>query len=294
LSLQSGGKDSLLTASLLKEKGQDFVSWYVSAGDYHPAFLDELGSALVTSVRTIDKDELRAAADDGAKNGHVPVTYIVQSIAVIQAILLGKNRILTSIAHEGEEPHHHIGDLAVTHQWSKTWEAERAFVEYINSYVSQDINIGSPLRGYSELLVAQMFVEHCWEKYGHLFSSCNRANYTQGHENTVLAWCGDCPKCANSYLLFSPFLPADELKSIFGGQDLYAKASLMETFKGLLGIEGVPKPFECIGEIDELRKAYWMSQDKGGYGSLPFDVPQSSFDYQKEYPAQQWAVEMLK
>ena len=294
IALQSGGKDSLLTASLLTNKGTDFAAWYVSSGSHHPVVLDEIGSKLIISQRLIDYDGLQNALKDGAKNGHVPITYILQSLSIIQAILLGKNTILTSVAHEGEEPHAHIDDLAVTHQWSKTWAAEMDFATYVSKYISPDLKIGSPLRCYSELRVAELFIKNSWTKYGHQFSSCNIANYKQGSDNSELRWCGDCPKCANSYLLFAPFLPAAELKSIFGGQDLFVKPSLEQTFKGLLGIDGVIKPFECVGEIEELRLAYQLSQINGDYNSLPFDVPQSSFDYMKLYPAQDWAVKMLQ
>jgi hypothetical protein len=164
----------------------------------------------------------------------------------------------------------------------------------VSRYITPDIRIGSPLRVYSELRVAELFVEHAWEKYGHQFSSCNVANYEQGADNTTLKWCGNCPKCANSYLLFAPFLPSDELKNIFNGQDLFVKPTLERTFKGLLGIDGVEKPFECIGEIDELRLAYHQAQERGGYKILPFDVPISTFDYMMQYPAQNWAVKMLQ
>ncbi len=290
LALQSGGKDSLLTATLLAKKGTSFVAWYLGNSDTHPALLQELGAPLVTATRTIDHDALRTALADGAKNGHVPVTYIVQSLAVIQAILLGKNKVLVSIAHEGEEPHAAIGNLEVTHQWSKTWAAEQAFADYVHRYISADLHIGSPLRRYSELRVAELFVEHAWARFGHAFSSCNRANYQQGANNTTLQWCGDCPKCANSYLLFAPFVDALELQSLFAGKDLFAVATLSDTFKGLLGVDGVMKPFECVGEIDELRTAYHWAMKKGGYQPLPFDVPVTQFDYLTVYPAQQWPL----
>ncbi|MFY9228469.1 MAG: hypothetical protein WAO28_04075 [Candidatus Microsaccharimonas sp.] len=289
LVLQSGGKDSLLTASLLNTQGTVFTPWYVASGDHHPAVLDDLGQPLAITRRTIDREALQAAVEAGAKNGHVPVTYIVESLALIQAVLLNKNEILVSIAHEGEEPHAMIDDLPVTHQWSKTWEAEQLFAEYVGRYISSDIHIGSPLRRFSELRVAELFIEHAWGTYGHRFSSCNRANYKQGDDNSELHWCGECPKCANSYLLFAPFLNADELKELFAGQDLFEKPMLQETFKGLLNIDGVMKPFECVGEIDELRYAYGLTRKKGGYGTLSFDVPSAEFDYMHEYPAQEWA-----
>ncbi len=294
LALQSGGKDSLLVASLLGQKNREFTPWYVTSTSKHPTVLDSFTEPVMTSLRVIDHEGLRVAKAKGGKNGHVPITYIVQSLAVVQAILLGKSDIVVSIAHEGEEPDAHIGDLAVTHQWSKTWTAETAFADYVHRYIASNINIGSPLRSYSELRVAELFVEHAWEKYGHQFSSCNVANYGQGNDNTTLKWCGNCPKCANSYLLFAPFLPSNELKTLFNNQDLFSKSTLTETFKGLLGIDGVPKPFECIGEVEELRVAYHKAQEKGGYEALPFIVPASTFDYMQTYPAQDWAVKMLQ
>ena len=289
IALQSGGKDSLLTATLLAESGKDYQPWYLANSEHHPAVLDDLGQPLLTARRMLDKEALAKATEAGSKNGHVPVTYIVQSIALIQAILENKNEILVSIAHEGEEPHAMIGDLSVTHQWSKTWDAEQRFADYVARYISEDIHIGSPLRRYSELRVAQFFVEHAWEKYGHRFSSCNRANYKQGDDNSELHWCGECPKCANSFLLFAPFLDAEALKALFAGQDLFEKPMLQETFKGLLGVDGVMKPFECVGEIDELRTAYHWAQKNGGYAPVSFDVPQAEFDYLHEYPSQEWA-----
>ena len=239
--------------------------------------------ALIVSRRTIDRQHIAEARARGGLNGHVPVTYILDSIVLLQAILLRKEGVLAAIGHEGEEPHAYIGDVAVRHQWSKTWRAEQALQEYVSRYISPDLAITSPLRRYSELRIAELFVEYAWEKYGHQFSSCNLGNYMQGQGNATLTWCGKCPKCANSYLLFAPFLDADELRSIFGGRDLFIDAALDETFRGLLGIGGTIKPFECVGEVDELRLAYYIAQTRGGYGQLAFDVPHSNFDYKKEY-----------
>lgn len=294
LALQSGGKDSLLSATLLKRIGTPFTPWYIASSDAHPRVLDSFQSPLVVAKRLLDHEALKKAQDEGGKNGHVPVTYIVMSLALVQAIILGNDTILTSIAHEGEEQHDWIGDLPVNHQWSKTWTAERDFVSYIDAYVASGLRVGSPHRQYSELKVSELFVEYAWDVYGHSFSSCNTGNYQQGHANSTLTWCGECPKCANSYLLFAPFVDAAELQLLFNGQDLFLKPSLNDTFKGLLGVDGIMKPFECVGEIEELRVAYHMAIRKGDYGSLPFAVPESSFDYHQLYPAQSWATKMIQ
>ncbi len=292
LALQSGGKDSLLVATLLEQKDHDYTPWYVSNGPAYPKLLDDLESRLALAHRLIDRDHLAQAAIEGGRSGHVPVTYIILSYAIIQAILLGKDMILAAIAHEGDEPHGWIDDLPVNHQWSKTWAAEQLFAEYVERYISPGIRVGSPLRQFSELKVAELFSRDAWRRFGEKFSSCNVANYGQGADNSTLTWCGNCPKCANSYLLFAPFIDKNVLDTRLGG-DLFAKPSLTETFKGLLGIDGVMKPFECIGEVDELRTAYHRAL-KRGYRSLPFEVPEADFSIDYLYPAQEWAIKMLQ
>ena len=288
LALQSGGKDSLLTASLLKKSAQNYSFWYLGSSEKHPEVLNSLPSALQTATRKIDLENLKKS---GGKNGHVPVTYIVQSLALIQAILNGQNTVYTSIGHEGAEPATVITgedgepDLPVNHQWSKTWEAELLFSDYVHTYISTDLTIGSPLRKYSELKIAELFAENCWNEFGHKFSSCNVANYHQKNDNSELKWCGKCSKCANSYLLFAPFVSQPELDSLFENNSLFQEPSLEQDFKGLLGLDGVLKPFECVGETDELRKAYHLRQSPAE-NFLPFDVPDSSFDKDFLYPSQ--------
>lgn len=293
LALQSGGKDSLLMATLLQERNIPFTSLYVTSGKAHPEVLDQLPGKLLVVRREIDKGALLAAEAEGGRNGHVPVTYIVLAIATLQAILLGKQMVVASIGHEGEEPHAHIGDLAVSHQWSKTWPAEHLFAAYVKHYVAPSLLVGSPLRSFSEFRISQMFADLAWQSYGHSFSSCNVANYAQGANNQKLRWCGECPKCANAFLLFAPFVAHEELIELFDGKDLFAQKQLNETFKGLLGVDDVMKPFECVGEIDELRSAYHLSESNG-YARLPFTVPASTFDIEQVYEAQPWASQLLE
>lgn len=327
LSLQSGGKDSLLVASLLLEAGIDFTPWYVSSSENgtHPTVIDQLFPQLTHKnasvvIRRIDLKHLQMS---GGLNGHIPVTFVNEALALVQAILNNQNVVLTSIGQEGGEPHSYIGDLPVNHQWSKTWEAEVLMAEYIKRYISPDIHLGSPIRKFTELRVAELFVNKCWQKFGYKFSSCNEANYKQGANNGRLHWCGNCAKCANTYLLFCPFLAPHILQSLFSDEDLFVKPSLTETFKGLLGVDNVAKPFECVGSADELRFAYHhrmrvppikikntasnspiaefskalLPQDKNQnqqpftyfqplYNDLPFAVPPSSFNYAQEYDSQ--------
>ena len=310
LALQSGGKDSLLVAELLNEHNINFVPWYISSSSdrSHPNVIDHLDDGFnhqKASViyRQIDHLHLQQT---GGLNGHVPVTFIVESLALIQAILNNQNVILTSIGREGEEPHAIIGDLPVNHQWSKTWQAEQLMTEYIKRYLSPDLHLGSPIRHLSELRIADLFVQKCWQKYGYSFSSCNEANYKQNSQNGTLKWCGHCAKCANSYLLFCPFIPPQFLQSLFGDKDLFLDQNLTQIFKGLLVVGGEMKPFECVGSVEELRSAYHhrmitppipLPQSPGAtqttywqpvYANLPFRVPESDFNYLAESNNQEY------
>lgn len=286
LSLQSGGKDSLLTAEIIRNQSPSFL--YVSSSDQYPTILNDLDGPLQIIKRHVDRESLLKT---GGLNGHVPITYIIQSLALAQAIINHQNIILTSIGREGNEAHAYIDDLPVNHQWSKTWAAEQLFAAYVENYISPDLHIGSPLRGFSELKIAELFARRCWTKFGHKFSSCNVANYRQGQNNQQLTWCGECAKCANTYLLFAPFVSRIELDSLYAGKSLFEKPNLTNTFKGLLGIDGFMKPFECVGEIDELRRAYEMRLPE--YPALPFSVPVSHFDYERITDIQPFIRELL-
>ena len=263
LCLVSGGKDSLLSYEKLKEADKPLEVAYISASGAYPSILDELGTPL-TIKRGIDRENLKKA---GGLNGHVPVTLINEAIALIEAILIGANHVEFGIGREGLEPHAWIDDLPVNHQWSKTKEAQDLLQEYIKTHIATNLTIGSCLSDLTELQIAREFAEKCWSKYAGQFSSCNVANYKQDENNKNLKWCGKCAKCANSYLLFCPFIPYEEQQKIFG-RDLFKDPEMAKIFKGLLGIDGVMKPFECIASIDELRWAYEHRLPR--YGDLNF------------------------
>ncbi|MBP6880728.1 hypothetical protein KBC31_03835 [Candidatus Saccharibacteria bacterium] len=277
LVLQSGGKDSLLLATLLKNCQQEFQPWYESTTDTYPEVLDSFNKPLVHAKRTLDITDLKIATELGGLNGHVPVTYIVSSHALLQMVASNLKRVLLAIGNEGVEPSNYIGALPVQHQWSKTFSAEKLMQNYIANYISADIEYGSPLRPFHEVKIAQLFLKKAFEKYGTRFSSCNFANYKQGTDNKILYWCGECPKCTNAFLLFAPFLEPNRLEQMLGG-NLFKKPELLDMYKGLLGIDGVAKPLECVGETEELRWAYHQSRSQFSEAdySLSFNVPEPS------------------
>lgn len=294
LCLESGGKDSLLLSTILADKNISFDGLYITSNSGVPKVIRSLPKQnnLIVINRKIDIAGLEKVKKLGSLNGHVPVTYINSSLAIIQALLIGKDDILLAIGQEGEEPHAFINNMPVYHQWSKTYTAEIALADYVKQYISSDLNIGSPLRSYSELYVAELFCKKAWAKYAKYFSSCNESNYKQTSDSNNLTWCGNCPKCANAYLMFAPFIASKKLQKIFAGKDLFSEPKLTEIFKGLLGVGNNIKPFECVGGINELQKAYYMAIENG-YNKLPFDVNNSNFDYKKTYEMQTWCKDYI-
>lgn len=265
LAFVSGGKDSLLAAEKIRESGMECEIAYISSYDGYPAVIDEFKKPIIIR-RFVDRRGLKQV---GGMNGHVPITMINQALAVIQVILLGFSTIDFGIGREGLESHAMIKDLPVNHQWSKTEEAQGLLKAYIKKYIASDIVLDSVLKNYNELEIAKQFAKLCWGRFGNKFSSCNVANYKQDADNHALKWCAKCAKCANSYLLFAPFVGFEEQKKLFG-RDLFTDPEMTEVFKGLLGVDGVMKPFECVASTEELRWAY--KNRLPGYGELPFKL----------------------
>jgi len=268
-----GGKDSLVTTEILKENNEDFSTWTVGEFPFLQNMIDKLEVPHLMVKRQIDL-KLLDLNNNGALNGHVPISAILAFLGTTTSILTGKKNIVLSNENSANQPT--VEDI--NHQYSKSLEFEKDFQEYVKSFISPDLNYFSFLRPLSELKIAQIFCEKCLDKYEKDFSSCNRNFQIKNQESKNLTWCGECPKCAFVFAIFAPFLEREKLISLFG-KNLFTDSHLDNTFRELLGLEKT-KPFECVGEIEEVRKALEMSKDK--WPELyKFDFPKSNFDLEE-------------
>lgn len=275
-----GGKDSLVSVELLRGANQAFSTWNVGHSELLGPLLERIGGEHLAVDRNIDP-KLLELNHQGAYNGHVPISAILAFAAVATAILSGKRDIVLSNESSAGEGNLNYHGLAVNHQYSKTLEFERDFQGYIAQNITPSIRYFSLLRPMSELRIAELFTAQWLEKYQGVFTSCNR-NFKQGNANP-LSWCGECPKCAFVYLVFAPFVPRDQLATLFGA-NLFLKPELEQAYRELLGIEG-HKPFECVGEIRECRQAVLMAQATGNFPELDrFDFPPFEYDYRAMQP----------
>ena len=155
------------------------------------------------------------------------------------------------LSNESSANESNIGGESVNHQYSKSFEFERDFDEFRRRNFPKSAVYFSLLRPFCELQIAKQFA--LYKQYHAIFRSCNRG----GKKNI---WCCECPKCLFVAIMLSPFLPPDELNSIFGC-DMLAKTELETDFDGLCGFTGL-KPFECVGTADEVVLALTLTAEK--------------------------------
>ena len=240
-----GGKDSVVTAECLKAGGEELVMF--SLGDAEPiaACIAAAGRPFIRVRRRLDP-RLLELNDNGALNGHVPITGILSAIVLACAVLYGFDTIVMSNEHSASAPNLAVDGIAVNHQYSKSLEFERNFADYVAGHISPDITYFSLLRPLSEIEIARRFSRY--SQYFARFRSCNTA-FRQSPSERGRRWCCDCPKCRFVFLALAPFVARTELVGIFG-RDLLNDENQCDGFAALCGLRE-HKPFECVGEIAE-------------------------------------------
>jgi hypothetical protein len=186
----------------------------------------------------------------GAWNGHIPVTAVNSAILVFAAVLLGFDQVVFSNERSASYGSIIPGTGEVNHQWSKGWQFESAFGDYVQQRIAADLRYYSLLRPLSELAVARQFAKS--DRYDAWFSSCNRNFHLLG-ERPAARWCGVCPKCHFVFLALAPFMPKPRLTAIFG-RNLLDDPGQAAGYDALLEYQD-HKPFECVGEGRESRAA---------------------------------------
>ena len=175
--------------------------------------------------------------------------------------------------------------MNINHQYSKSLEFESDFQNYVRENISPDVNYFSFLRPLSELKIAEVFCKNFLEKYSDNFSSCN-ANFRITDREDDWRWCCKCPKCAFVFLLFAPFVEREKLIEIFG-DNLFAREDLWKTFAQLLGQQD-NKPFECVGEVEEVKRSLQLAQETGQWNELE-KFPLETSDYNEH----QWHQHLM-
>lgn len=235
-----GGKDSVVTLELLAYMKEDNLPFVMSPPQAAYDCIKVAGyNDYLLAKRHFDK-ELFRLNEEGYLNGHVPFSAILGFIALFGAALTGKKYIPLSNERSANESTV-IGET-YNHQYSKSYEFEKDFNDYVNEFLLEDIKYFSLLRPLYEVEIAQRFANY--KAYHSVFRSCNRGKKDN-------SWCGICSKCLFVTIILAPFMSEEALFEIFG-RDLLNDQQLEPILIELLGMTD-KKPFECVGTIDEVK-----------------------------------------
>jgi len=271
-----GGKDSVVSLELLKSEG--ITTYSINGNETTRNVIDicKDKKSDYRAKRILDKGIIELN-ELGFLNGHIPFSAVVAWSTVITAYLTGIKYI--ALSNENSANESTVKDSYVNHQYSKSYEFEKDFDEYLKTVTDSDIHYFSLLRPLTEIQIAALFSKH--NAYHKAFRSCNVGS-KQG------IWCCNCPKCLFVYIILSAFLSKEELVSIFG-ENLLDKESLDKDFRELIGIEE-NKPFECVGtrrEVQTAMKYYRMNGQTSlltdRYAKFIDDIPTKLNDLLSEW-----------
>jgi len=253
----SGGKDSIVAVELLKELKVNITAVFTETqreSKIVNKVINALGVKSLKFRRILDSKILEKHKYDG----HVPVSAIFAFLGILYAVLYKYSYCVMANEHSSNFGNTKYKGEIINHQWSKSLEFENMFSDYVRNFITPDVKYFSLLRPFYEIRIAEMFSKH--KKYFPYFSSCNKNFTISGAGLPSGGWCGECPKCAFAFTLFSAFLTKKELVEIFH-KNLYQDENLLPTFKDILGL-GKIKPFDCVGTFEESKTAFVLGAPK--------------------------------
>ena len=270
-----GGKDSVVTLEALQPFHNDNLCFQYRRNIYpeNRAALDCIRLAGYTMNETCSFDltldpHMLELNSQGFYNGHIPFSSCLAFAGIIVAYLNNKANIILS--NEASANEGNIAGTTINHQYSKSFEFERDFSNYIASYLTDKIHYFSLLRCLNEYEIVQKFIKY--PSYLSVFRSCNVGTKSN-------SWCGHCAKCLYVYIMLYPFVDKEQLEAIFG-HDLLDDGSLMQVFYGLINPDAT-KPFECVGTRDEINYSLRLAVDNSKGQPLPklLDWYSKSYNY---------------
>ena len=250
-----GGKDSVVTLELLR-KSKPVTPLIINP---RKATLDTIATGGFSDnyfeiQRKIDP-VLLELNKQGFLNGHTPFSAMLAFYSVLLAVVSGKKNV--ALSNESSANEATVIGSDVNHQYSKSYEFEADFREYVKKQLSKEVNYYSFLRPLSELQIGYLFSKQT--DYFPLFRSCNVGSKTD-------VWCCNCAKCLFTFIILSPFVSTESLQKIFG-ENLFEKEELLPVFQELCGLTQ-EKPFECVGTIKEVCLS--LVQAVKRYDNVPF------------------------
>ncbi len=254
-----GGKDSLTSYHLLNKKKNNLAFFFLNptkAGEDANNIFGNKNS--IVCERKIDP-VLLSLNKKGYLNGHTPFVAYLSFLTALSAVIFNKKYIVFSNEKSSNEGNIEYLGEEINHQYSKTFDFENKFRDYLKKYLSSNLEYFSLLRPLYELQIAKIFSDR--RDFLPIFLSCNESQKTySGTKEKTGTWCGSCAKCLFVYSILYPFVSSADLKNIFG-KDLFTKKELLPLLFELIEEDEI-KPWECVGTRQEAKIALYLSWKK--------------------------------
>ncbi len=261
----SGGKDSIVTAELMKKSGRELTAFAVE-NEAQGLTNDEVVKLLgLPSLKIKRKLDSKLKTLSGSYKGHIPISAVYAFLGVTAAILYGYKYVVASNEHSSNYGNVEYLGVEVNHQWSKSSLFENLFQKYVQDNITPDVTYFSLLRPFTELKIVHLFSKY--PRYFHLFTSCNRNYRMDNGVSMPTLWCGECAKCAFAFVMLAAFLSEQEVLKIFG-KNMFEDENLLDLYRELLGTKN-SKPLDCVGTPDEVSTAFTMAKEKGNFVNTP-------------------------
>jgi len=241
LLLNGGGKDGLVSASLLQAAGLEFELFQIGTGVAQSRAAKVLSKTPIVFKRLMD--ERRA---DGQYQGHCPTSAAIAIAAILTAYLTGKRDVIASNESSANEPTLELDGIVINHQYSKSLEFEQDINHLLQSH-GIDVRYFSLLRPLHEVQIVKLLESYpdVWQS----FISCNHG-FRKGF------WCMKCAKCAFIALVATGTSPA-LARAIFNTDQAIATPALLPHIQSLVDPH-IIKPLECVGTLTECQVAAYL------------------------------------
>ncbi len=273
-----GGKDSLVSYELLKDEFDDTYLFSMNPIVASKNILDKHPENSITLKRELDIEKIIKFNNDGYLNGHIPFSSILGFISIWVGLLYKTKYIILSNEASASEENIIYNNQKINHQYSKSFEFENDFRDYISTYITKDVEYFSFLRPLDEIHIGKLFALKAKEHFN-TFRSCN-----VGSKKNI--WCAKCSKCLFTYIMLCNEISDQKLEEIFGS-NMLDDETLLETFTALSQDDEV-KPFDCVGTYDEVN--YALSKKQKTYSKE--NMPKLLKDYKAKNIAYGFNVEL--
>jgi UDP-N-acetyl-alpha-D-muramoyl-L-alanyl-L-glutamate epimerase len=246
-----GGKDSIVAGELLKSINVPVEGFVMATGEQlgqAASVAETMGIPLHAVKRVLDTQLIELKGVPGTYSGHVPISMIFGLVGA--ALAVAKSAAYVVVANEASAsiPRITWGDMAVNHQWSKSYEFERDLQQFIRTDIVDSITYFSAVRQLTSVGIAKLFAK--LPQYFEVFTSDNSVFRIDPSKRPNGRWSKESPKSLSSYILLAPWMSDEDVARTFT-MDFLNQADLQNLFLELTGVEGEP-PLDCVGTVEEL------------------------------------------